>query len=194
MAQQLYARDVDGVVVETWPPAGGVLADGITMPAQAFGSVFGANFKACPSNVQQGWTYDGTTYAAPVVPPPTQAELLAYANGKQWNLATGGYTVTVNSAPLVFASDVVSMGLITGKAARLAQPNPPASFVWQTPTGFISIAAASFISVATQLADFVQSTFDALEPVQASIVSASITTFAAVDAATWPSNVSSTPA
>jgi hypothetical protein len=124
----------------------------------------------------------------------TKAMLLAYANAKQWALATGDYTITVNSAPLVFPSDVVSMGLITGKAARLAQPNPPASFEWQTPTGFVTIAAADFIAVATQIADFVQSTFNALAVVFAAIEAGTITTTAEIDAATWPSNVSTTPA
>lgn len=125
---------------------------------------------------------------------PTKPQLLAYANAKQWALATGGYTITVNSAPLVFPSDVVSMGLITGKAARLAQPNPPASFDWQTPTGFVTIAAADFIAVATQIADFVQSTFNALAAVFAAIEAGTTTTTAEVDAAAWPSNVSTTPA
>lgn len=125
---------------------------------------------------------------------PTTATLAAYANAKQWALATSGYTITVNSAPLVFPSDVVSMGLITGKAARLAQPNPPVSFDWQTPTGFVTIAAADFISVATQIADFVQSTFTALAVVFAAIEAGTITTTAEVDAASWPSNVSTTPA
>jgi hypothetical protein len=162
-----------------------------------------------PHNAPSPWPNDATgeiTFAAldavlerAGLPPtglaaPTQMSLLTYANAKQWALATGGYTVTVNSAPLIFPTDVVSMGLITGKAARLAQPNPPASFAWQTPTGFVTVAAADFIAVATQIADFVQSTFDALETVEASIVSGTITTTAAIDAAAWPSNVSSTPA
>lgn len=126
--------------------------------------------------------------------PPNSAMLAAYANAKQWDLATGGYTITVNSAPLVFPSDVVSMGLITGKAARLAQPNPPASFDWQTPAGFVTIAATDFIIVATQIADFVQLTFNALAAVFAAIAAGTITTTAEVDAASWPSNVSTTPA
>jgi hypothetical protein len=126
--------------------------------------------------------------------PPTVAQLIAYANAKQWTLATGDYTITVNSSPLVFPSDVVSLGLITGKAARLAQPNPPASFEWQTPTGFVTIAAADFISVATQIADFVQSTFSALAVVFAAIEAGTITTTAEIDASSWPSNVSSVPA
>jgi hypothetical protein len=126
--------------------------------------------------------------------PLTQAQLLAYANAKQWALATGGYTITVNSAPLIFPSDVVSMGLITGKAARLAQPNPPASFEWQTPTGFVTIAAADFIAVATQIADFVQSTFNALAVAFAAIEAGTITTTAEIDAAAWPSNISTTTA
>lgn len=113
---------------------------------------------------------------------------LAYANAKQWALAVGGYTITISGTPIQFQTDPVSMGLITGKAARLAQPNPPASFDWQTPTGFVTIAAADFLAAATAIADFVQSTFTALAVVQAAIASGQITTIAGVDAAAWPSN------
>lgn len=112
----------------------------------------------------------------------------AYANAKQWALATGGYTVTIGGTPIVFPTDPVSMGLITGKAARLAQPNPPTSFEWQTPTGFISIPAAEFLGAATAVADFVQATFTALAAVLAAIEAGTITTIAAVDAAAWPAN------
>lgn len=176
---------VNGVVVELPTPV-----TGFTLQ-QCYAPAYLADCVSAPDNVAVGWTYDGTSFSAPSLPPPiNKAQLNDYANAKQWNLATGGYTVTIDGAGITFPTDVVSMGLITGKAARLAQPNPPASFIWQTPTGFVTIAAADFISVATQIADFVQATFDDLEPVEASIASGSITTTAAVDSAAWPSNVS----
>jgi hypothetical protein len=155
----------------------------------------------CPLNTSgvRDWAdLDDVLTAAGLPPtgltPPTSAMLNAHANAKQWALATGGYTITVNSVPLFFPTDIVSMALITGKAARLAQPNPPASFAWQMPAGFVTIASADFILVATQIADFVQSTFNTLQVVFAAIAAGTITTTAEIDAAAWPSNVSTTPA
>ena len=124
---------------------------------------------------------------------PTQALLAAYANAKQWALATDGFTVTIASMARIFPTDVVSMGLITGKAARVGQPSPPATINWQFSDGFVSITAAEFLAAATQVADFVQATFDALEPILASIADGSTTTTTQVDAAAWPSNVSIVP-
>lgn len=187
---QTFAHVTAGVVdvVEQIP-------DGLTPGVTIFTAAYAADLVMVPSaqaaSIAVGWTYADSAF---VPPPVTQARLLAYANQKQWSLATGGYTITVNSAALVFPTDVVSMGLITGKAARVAQPNPPASFEWQTPTGFVTIAAADFISVATQIADFVQATFNALAIVFAAIEAGATTTTAEIDAAAWPSNVSTTPA
>ncbi len=125
--------------------------------------------------------------------PPTQAQLIAYANSTQWGLATGGFTVTIASTACTFKTDDVSTGLITGKAVRLSQLSPPATINWQFVSGYVLITATEFIAAATQIADFVQATFDSLESVLASIASGAITTTAQVDSAAWPSNVSAVP-
>ena len=120
-------------------------------------------------------------------PAPSKAQLLAYANTKQWALATGGHTVTVGGSPHVFATDAVSLTMMGGKVARLAQPSPPASFNWQTPDGaWLTIAAGDFPAVATACADFVQATFDALKTVEAQVAAGTITTLAQIDAYAWP--------
>ncbi|WP_316189388.1 hypothetical protein [Bradyrhizobium sp. SZCCHNS1054] len=112
------------------------------------------------------------------------ADLVAYANARQWAKATVGYAVTVNGAPITISTTSESLGLITGKVARLQQPNPPAAVTWQTgPTSFVSIPAADFTTLATEVADFVQSTFDKLATALAGIAAGTITTQAAVDAA-----------
>ena len=113
--------------------------------------------------------------------------MLAYANAKQWALATGGHAVTVGGASHVFATDPTSLTMMGGKVARLAQPSPPTSFNWQTPDGsWLVIAAADFPAIAASCADFVQATFDALKIVEAQIAAGTITTTAQVDAASWP--------
>ncbi len=131
--------------------------------------------------------------------PPTTAQLIAYANAKQWALATGGYTVTLtpvggSATALLWATDPISQALVTGKAVRLQQTGAPTSTVWQFPTGFETLAAADFIAVAMQIADFVQATFTALEPVLAAIAAGTITAAAQIDAAAWPPAVSTTAA
>ncbi len=182
-----YARIVGGVAVEVIQ-----LPDGVT-PAQAFVAALAATFVPCDLTIGQGWTYAGGVFAAPVAAPPTQVALAAYANIKQWGLATGGFTVTIASTACTFNTDDVSTGLITGKAVRLSQLSPPATINWQFVSGYVLITATEFIAAATQIADFVQATFDSLESVLASIASGAITTTAQVDAAAWPSNVSAVP-
>lgn len=133
-----------------------------------------------------GDTYSNGTFTPPA---PTQAQLVAYANGKQQALMTGGYTITLPEGTITFATDISSMSLITGKAVRLQQANAPASVDWQTgPTTFTTIVAADFITAATDIADFVQATFDALQPIFSGIAAGTITATAQIDAATWPAS------
>ena len=116
-------------------------------------------------------------------------QLKAYANAKQWTLATGGFSVTIGGNAYEFNTDTVSQGLISRKALRFEQPNPPASTKWQLPNGsWLTIAATDFITAAIAIADFVQSTFDALEAVEADIDTGTITDIAGVDAYVWPAN------
>ncbi|WP_316224637.1 MULTISPECIES: hypothetical protein [unclassified Bradyrhizobium] len=121
---------------------------------------------------------------APDVVVQSPAGLVAYANAQQWAKATGGFMMTVNGKQVMFATTSESLALMTGKAARLQQPNPPAQVTWQIgPSTFITIAAADFILLATAVADFMQSTFDKLAVVLAGIAGGTITTRDQVDAA-----------
>ncbi len=118
--------------------------------------------------------------------------LLTYANAKQWDLAIGGYTITLSGVVCAFATDPQSLSLITGKAVRLGQPNPPATIEWQFATGSVTLSAADFMLAANAMADFVQATFDTLlTEVLPGLAAGTITTRAQIDAAAWPSNVHS---
>jgi hypothetical protein len=120
---------------------------------------------------------------APGVVVQTVQGLTGYANAKQWSLATAGFTVPIGGKNITFTTDEISMALITGKAVRFMQPGAPASTQWQTgPTTFITIAAADFLTAATAIADFMQSTFDKLAVVLSGIAAGTITTKAGVDA------------
>lgn len=118
--------------------------------------------------------------------------LTTYANAKQWGLAIGGYTITLSGVVCTFQSYPESMTLITGKAVRLGQPNPPATIEWQFATGSVTLSAADFMLAANAMADFVQATFDTLlTEVLPGLAVGTITTRAQIDAAAWPSNVHS---
>jgi hypothetical protein len=56
-----YARIVNNEVFETFTPPTGV---GIS---ECFTSELVAQFIECPENVEQHWTYDGSTFTEPVV-------------------------------------------------------------------------------------------------------------------------------
>lgn len=116
--------------------------------------------------------------------PLTKAELVAYANARQWAKAIGGKIETINGNPVPFSTTPDSLNFLSGKVQRLNQPDPPATINWQTgPSTFTVIAAADFIEAATNIADFFQSTFDTLGDVFGKIASNDITTTAQIDAA-----------
>ncbi|MFJ6322248.1 MULTISPECIES: hypothetical protein [unclassified Rhizobium] len=116
------------------------------------------------------------------------AKLMTYANAKQWSLATGGFSVMIGEQAMIFATDVTSQGLITGKAMRLQQAGAPRTVRWQFASGYQEIAAADFIAASIKIADFVQATFDVLEPILDGIKGGTIKTAVDIDATTWPEN------
>ena len=135
-----------------------------------------------PETAQIGWVLSNGAYVDPATILPSEAALLQYLNAKQWALATGGFTLTIGGRALTFATDVTSFALITGKAARLQQPNAPANVNWQFgPNEFVAIAAADFLAAAAKIADFMQATFDALPAFTAAITSGTITAYAEIE-------------
>ncbi|NTF54940.1 DUF4376 domain-containing protein [Agrobacterium rhizogenes] len=177
-----YARIQDGLVVEIIE-----LPDGIEV-ADAFHSSIVQSLVPCDSSVLAGYGYDGSDFSAPTVPPISKAELVEYANQKQWRLATGGYSAMVDGETVSFATDALSQSLITGKAVRLTQPNAPSAVNWQFGATFKSIAAADFLKVAMEIADFIQATFDKLDAILPSIEAGDIATTEEIDAVEWPLN------
>ena len=135
-----------------------------------------------------GWAVSGGSLVAPTPAPVTYTkdDLVAYANAYQWRLATSGHNVSIGGTSYLFPTDDVSLSLMTGKAVRLQMSGAPTSVDWQLPSGFVTISAADFLTCAAALADWVQSTFEALRPVLAAISAGTITTEAAVGAASWP--------
>ncbi len=130
----IYARIQDGIVMELFtPPEGFGIAD-------CFVPELAATFVEVPEGVEveQGWTFDGTTFAAPVIPPPpppTADELLAEA------ISQGiAITCTSNSAlNATYALDPTTMEQI-GSVARdfssgLGLPGDIETFTYPDSTG-----------------------------------------------------------
>lgn len=118
------------------------------------------------------------------------ADLITYANARQWAVATGGYryTPTTGGNPIDFATTEASIAVMNAAYNRLSAPNPPTSVRWQTgPTSFSAIPSATFKSAAVAVFDFVQATFDALYSTLTQIQAGSLTTFEQIDAL-WPPN------
>lgn len=130
------------------------------------------------------WLFDGEHFVQPTADTFSKAQLNAYANLRQWQAATGGHIVVIDGEPTAFSTSEASMSLLAGKTMRLQQPNPPATVKWQVgPTAFRDIPAAEFTAAATEVADFVQGTFDTLEELFGLIADGVVTTPAGIDAA-----------
>lgn len=164
----------------------------LTMTADQ-ASLFCERFRALEPKATPVWDIDGLLISDQFAGaaqslfntglPLTKGELIAYANLKQWEKATGGYIATIGGDQVPFSTSDVGMSLMSGKVQRLQQPNSPATVNWQIgPQNFKQIAAADFIVAATAVADFVQTTFDQLDGAFGQIESGKITTKAQIDA------------
>jgi hypothetical protein len=120
---------------------------------------------------------------APGVIIPSATGLISHANLSQMKKALGGVSVQLTDQVIQFSTDPVSMAFVNGKALRIQLPNPPATVNWQVgPTSFVAITSEDFITAAAHVADFIQSTFDALPGLFEKIENGEITTTAEIDA------------
>jgi hypothetical protein len=167
-----YARIASGVVAELFtPPAGFALTD-------CFHADVASQFVAVPDGVSpaQGWTYDGASFAAPVMPPPTPAQQAA-------SLLAAGLAITCASVPAIngtFALDPTTMDQI-GSVARdcaagLGLPLGAPAFAYPDITGANkNFAPAQLQELYKALRDFIYA------------VDVTAKTLAAGGSASWPS-------
>ena len=118
----------------------------------------------------------------PPVPPPTEAELLAYAADKRWRVETGG--IVVSGVPI--ATDDRSKTMIMG--ARLKADSDPAYVArWKNAAGeFVDIDAVTIIAVSDAVASHVDACFVAESLVAAEVLAGEINDFANIDGFAWP--------
>jgi len=168
----MYARIDNGVVAEILRPVEGFEI------AKCFHADIVAALVACGPDVEQGWTYDGVAFAAPVTPP---VDLVAYAANKRWRVETGG--IMVGGMPV--ATDRESQSLITGAHAYVLA-NPDVTIKYKSGAGFVELDAPTVTSVATAVAAHVQACFAAEADVVAAIQRGGVLTLDDVDAWPWP--------
>ncbi|WP_409560190.1 hypothetical protein [Hyphomicrobium sp. MC8b] len=114
----------------------------------------------------------------------SQDDLIAYADQKHAAVMAGG--CVINGVPV--ATTIRGMTLLNGAVSR-AEKNPSAIANWVVgPDQTIALDAATAIALGLAVGDWIQTTYDALSAVYAQIRATTITTFAQIDAAQWPSN------
>lgn len=118
------------------------------------------------------------------VPPPTEADLIAYAAARRWLVETDG--IVVDGIPV--ATDDRSKLLVLG-AARLAYASASFTTPFKAADGSLhTLTAAQVIAISDAGSAHVQATFETFAAVAAQIGAGTLTTFAEIDAAAWPPN------
>lgn len=147
-----YARIANAMVFELFTPPGDLT------PQQCFTPSIAAQFVAVPAGVtpEQGWTYEGGLFAAPVVATPTLAEQAAA-------LLAAGLTISSTSTPALdgtYATDSVSQQHIQAEIIAILTNNTFAegtsSIAWLDAAGAShTFTVAQFKAFATAVAAFV---------------------------------------
>lgn len=149
-----------------------------------------ANFKYVAIGDSKGWlplsAEDIAQRAADAaaIAAPSQQALIAYADTKFEAVQSGG--CVVGGVPVY--TTIKGLTMLNGAVAR-ANANPAAVANWVVDaTTTVQLDAATVTAIGLAVSDWVQSCYDALSDVYAAIMADEITTFAEIDAATWPSN------
>jgi hypothetical protein len=113
------------------------------------------------------------------VPPPTTADLIAYAADARYRRETVG--ITVNGAAI--ATDRQSQAMIAGAFTYLQQ-RPDATIQWKTASGaFVALAAADLAMIAQVVGTHVQACFAKEAEVFAAISAGTVVSMSQIDAA-----------
>jgi hypothetical protein len=153
------------------------------------------------ATLQFTFTSDGTFHFGPTVTQvqkdqilglhakhnPLKGRLVSYANEYQWDLASGGFTTTIEGVRRTFDTSSESQGLIESTSRRLSQPGAPASVDWQFEmAAVVTVRAQDFIVAAAKVMDFIHATFSVLQDTFAGIDNGTITNEGDVNNMPWP--------
>ncbi|WP_051678658.1 DUF4376 domain-containing protein [Xanthobacter sp. 91] len=135
------------------------------------------------ANVGDTWT--GSAFVPPAAPPPSEADLMAYAADLRWRIETGGITVAGTSV----RTDEKSQAKISGAVILLTADQTIGAIDWEAQPGvWVSLDAATMQAIGVAVGRHVQACFTALKAVQEAITAGEIVNFEQIDAADWPAN------
>ncbi|WNJ89181.1 DUF4376 domain-containing protein [Bosea sp. 685] len=169
-----YAHIQDGVVIEVIADDAGVAIE------DRFHPDFVEALVSCGDDVLQGWLYDGNSFSAPApAPPPSKADLTAYAADLRWRKEVGGITV----ADVPVATDDRSKIMIMG-ARVAAMVDPSWSTTWHGADGATyPLGATAIIAISDAVQIHVNTGFATFAGVKADIEAGEITTTVEIDEA-----------
>lgn len=167
-----YARIADGRVAEI------INLNGVD-PAEAFHPDIAATIVPAGADVEIGWSYEDGAFSAPSAsPPPTKAELVAYAATSRWRAETGGIEVSGQTID----TSRKSQNMIAG-ADALAQADPNEPVDYKAASGWVTLDAAAIHALALAVGRHVRSCFRKEREVVEAIETGQIMSAAEVDAA-----------
>jgi len=177
----VYQFDLNGVYIGPTDADESPLEPGVYL-------IPGGCVETAPPEVAEGhiavWSGNAWSDVAPTpAPPPTVADLKAYAAAKRYAVETGG--IIINEAEIDTSRD--SQAMLTGAAAYVAA-NPDATVTFKATNGWVALSAAEVTAIALAVGAHVQACFAAEQAVDAAIDSETTTTTAEIDAWAWPSN------
>lgn len=128
--------------------------DGVE-PAEAFHPDIAATIVPAGANVEIGWSYEDGAFSAPsALPPPTKAELVAYAATARWRAETGGFEVSGQTID----TGRESQNMIAG-ADALAQADPNEPVDYKAASGWVTLDAAAIHALALAVGRHVRACF-----------------------------------
>jgi hypothetical protein len=142
-----------------------------------------------------GDTWNGKAFIKPEPPPqepppppepPTQAQLLAYAADKRYQVETGGIVLP---GPIAIDTSRESQAKLMAAYVRAKADPSYAITNWKVSSGvFVPLNAAVIIGIGSAVTAHVQACFTIEAAVSAGVLAGQITDYAGVEAANWPSN------
>lgn len=126
-----------------------------------------------------------TPLTPPTPPPPTKDELRAYASEKRWQVETGGCPWGGH----VVATDRDSQSKLIATVVAMQMGMRPDPSGWKMTSGaFVTVTNEQMMQVIVVVHSHIATAFDVEEEVLSSITNNGITTYAQIDAASWPTN------
>lgn len=118
---------------------------------------------------------------------PTQAELLDYLAAKRFTVEVGGIVIP-GDPPLPCWTDRATQSMLSRVVQLLDRGTLTAPINIKTPAGAFAMSQEQIDAIGEMVALHVQACFDVGASLSSQILAGTVTTFAEIDAAAWPSN------